>query len=62
MCEKRARLKKGTVIDERQDESGQWGRTTAVRDTATGFKFVTRKIEAPNCEALRSVPQSDVRR
>jgi hypothetical protein len=54
MSEKRARLKKGTVIDGRQDENGQWWRTTVVRYAATGFKSVTRKIDAPN----REVPQS----
>jgi hypothetical protein len=61
MSEKRARLKKGTVIDERQDENRQWW-TTVVRDTATGFKSVTRKIEAPNCEVPQSASPSDARR
>jgi hypothetical protein len=51
MNKKRVRLKKSTVIDERQDENGQSWRTTVVRDTAAGFKSVTSKIEAPNCEA-----------
>ena len=48
MSEKRPRLKKGTVIDERKDENGQWWRTTVVRDTATGFKSVNHKMDAPN--------------
>jgi hypothetical protein len=61
MSKKRVRLKKATVIDERQDENGQRRRTTVVRDTATGFKSVTRKIDAPNREAPRSASQSDAR-
>jgi hypothetical protein len=47
----RARLKKGTVIDESQDKNGQWQRTTVVMDTATVFKAVTRNIDDPNREA-----------
>jgi len=62
MSEKRAGLKEGTVIDQRKDENGQWWRTTVVRDTVTGFKSVTRKIRAPNCEAPRRASQSDVSR
>jgi hypothetical protein len=62
MSKKRVRLKKGTVIDERQDENGQRWRTTVVRDAATGFKSVTRKIDAPNREDSRSASQSDAPR
>jgi hypothetical protein len=62
MSKKRVRLKKGTGLDEWKDKNGQWWRCTVVKDTATGFKSVTRKIEAPNLETPRSAPQSDVRR
>jgi hypothetical protein len=46
----RKRLKKGTVLSEWQDEHGQWWRTTVVKDTATVFKCITRKIDAPSSE------------
>jgi hypothetical protein len=62
MSEKRARLKEGAVIDERKDENGQWWRTTVVRDTATDFKSVTRKVNAPNLEGHRSASPSDAHR
>lgn len=53
-CE-RVRLKKSTVIDEWQEEDGQWWRKTVVRDTATVVKLVTRKIDALN----RATPSTD---
>lgn len=57
----RARLKKGSVLDEWQDQNGQWWRTTVERDTEDGFKGLTAKIDAPNPEAPRPIPQSGMR-
>jgi hypothetical protein len=62
MSEKRAKLKRRAVIDERKDENGQLWRTTVVRDTVTGFKSVTRKVDAPNLEGHRSALPSNARR
>jgi hypothetical protein len=56
---KRVRLKKGTVFSEWQGENGQWWRGTVVKDTATTFKVVNHKIDAPNREAPWSASQSD---
>jgi hypothetical protein len=54
-CYERVRLKEGTVIDEWQEDNGQWWRKTVVRDTATVVKLVTRKIDAPS----RATPSAD---
>jgi hypothetical protein len=43
----RTRFKKGTVIDEWKDETGQWWQSTVVKDTKTVFKSITRKIDKP---------------
>jgi hypothetical protein len=58
----RARLKKGTVLDEWQDQNGQWWRTTVERDTEDGFKSLTNRIEAPDPEAPRPTQQSNAPR
>lgn len=52
MNDKRPRIKKGTVLGEWQDERGQWWRSTVVKDTATVFKAVVRKIDVPGGEVL----------
>jgi hypothetical protein len=62
MSEKRVRLKKGTIFEESQDRDGQWWRATVVKDTATVFKIVRHRIDAPSREAPWSISQSDAPR
>lgn len=62
MNEKRVRLKKGTVFGEWHDRDGQWYRSTVVKDTATAFKTLNNRIDAPSREASWSLSQSEVSR
>jgi hypothetical protein len=45
--ERRKKLKKGTVLGQWKDDSGQWWQNVVVRDTAKVFKALAQKIDPP---------------